>query len=64
MVMGAPLQSPARARDRETERQRHRETERQRNSETAAIGPRRLARPFKTSGSGASEKRVVGALDE
>ena len=32
--------------------------------ETAAIGPRRLARPFKTSGSGASEKRVVGALDE
>ena len=43
MVMGAPLQSPARARDRETERQRHRETERQRNSETAAIGPRRLA---------------------
>ena len=35
-----------------------------RNSETAAIGPRRLARPFKTSGSGASEKRVVGALDE
>ena len=64
MVMGAPPQSPARARDRETERQRHRETERQRNSETAAIGPRRLARPFKTSGSGASEKRVVGALDE
>ena len=33
-----------------------------RKSETAAIGPRRLARPFKTSGSGASEKRVVGAL--
>ena len=64
MVMGAPLQSPARARDRETERQRHRETERQRNSETAAIGPRRLARPFEISGSGASEKRVVGALDE
>ena len=62
--MGVPLQSPARARDRETERQRHRETERQRNSETAAIGPRGLARPFKTSGSGASEKRVVGALDE
>ena len=61
---GALLQRPARARDRETERQRHRETERQRNSETAAIGPRRLARPFKTSGSGASEKRVVGALDE
>ena len=35
-----------------------------RKSETAAIGPRRLARPFKTSGSGASEKSVVGALDE
>ena len=53
-----------RQRDRETERQRHRETETQRHSETAAIGPRRLAGPFKTSGSGASERRVVGALDE
>ena len=51
-------------RQERAERQGHRETGRQRNSETAAIGPRRLARPFKTSGSGASEKRVVGALDE